>query len=281
MVTPVHQRAAVQHLVTQHLLSQRRACRLVAADRSTMRYQSHPTPPPLVIQERLVALAALRPRFGYRRLGVLLRREGHVVNHKRVYRLYCAAGLALRRKRRKRVASAARVVSPAPTCANQGWAMDFVHDTLASGRRIRMLTLVDVFTRESPTIVVDTSLSGRRVVRELERLCEQRGVPTRITVDNGPEFAGKALDTWAYARGVQLQFIEPGKPMQNGYIESFNGRLRDECLNQHWFRSLEDARETIEAWRVDYNDQRPHSALRQHTPTSYAQMMEQPLTTSG
>ena len=129
--------------------------------------------------------------------------------------------------------------------------------------------------------MVDTSVSGRRVVRELERLCAQRGVPTRITVDNGPEFAGKALDAWAYARSVQLQFIEPGKPMHNGSIESFNGRLRDECLNHHWFRSLDDARETIEAWRVDYNDHRPHSALRQHTPTAYAQMMEQPLITNG
>jgi len=246
-----------------------------------MRYQAHPTPPPPVIAERLLALAALRPRFGYRRLGVLLRREGHVVNHKRVYRLYRAAGLALRRKRRKRVASAARVVPPPPMRANQGWAMDFVHDTLASGRRIRMLTLVDVFTRESPTIVVDTSLSGRRVVRELERICEQRGVPSQITVDNGPEFAGKVLDAWAYGRGVQLQFIEPGKPMQNGYIESFNGRLRDECLNQHWFCSLDDARQTIEAWRVDYNDHRPHSSLGQQTPTAYAQMIEKPLTTSG
>jgi putative transposase len=215
-------------------------------------------------------LAKERPRFGYRRLGVLLRREGYVANHKRVYRLYKKGNLALRRKNRKRLASASRVPLPQPVRPNQVWAMDFVHDTLADGRKFRTLNIVDVYTRECRAIEVDTSLGGQRVVRVLERLKEEHGTPERLMMDNGPEFTGKALDEWAYSQKVGLEFIRPGKPMENGYIESFNGKFRDECLNSHWFMSMEDARQIIEGWRCDYNEERPHSSLGHLTPADFA-----------
>jgi putative transposase len=223
-----------------------------------------------VVQSRLVELAKERPRFGYRRLGVLLQREGIVANHKQVHRLYKLNELALRRKHRKRLAAISRVPLAQPSKANQIWAMDFVHDTLASGRKFRMLNVVDVYTRECRAIEVDTSLGGQRVVRVLDRLREEHGVPERIVMDNGPEFTGKALDAWAYSQKVELDFIRPGKPMENGYVESFNGRFRDECLNTHWFMSMEDARQLIEEWRMDYNEARPHSSLGQLTPADFA-----------
>ena len=223
------------------------------------------------LRQRLCTLAAERRRFGYRRLWVLLRREGFGVNHKRVYRLYREEGLAVWRRERKRMASVARVSMPAPERPNQRWSMDFVADALANGRRIRVLTVMDDFTRECLATEVDTSLPGLRVARVLDRLAAERGVPEHITVDNGPEFAGRVLDAWAYAHQVQLHFIEPGKPVQNAYIESFNGRLRDECLNEHWFTSLPAARSIVEAWRGDYNTVRPHSALRYRTPEEFAQ----------
>ncbi|MEX2430967.1 MAG: IS3 family transposase, partial [Dehalococcoidia bacterium] len=207
---------------------------------------------------------------GYRRLGVLLRREDFAVNQKRVYRLYREEGLAVRRRKRPRRCGRVRVARPTPFEANQRWSMDFVSDSLANGRRVRILTVVDDFTRECLATEVDTSLPGLRVARVLDQLREIRGLPEVITVDNGPEFAGRALDAWAYAREVRLHFIEPGKPVQNAYIESFNGRLRDECLNEHWFGSLHQARSIIEAWREDYNGVRPHSALGNRTPQEFA-----------
>ena len=249
--------------------SERRACRLVGIQRSVARYHSRSVEPP-GLRDRLIALAAERRRFGLRRLGVLLRREGFAVNHKRVYRLYREEGLSVQRRKRKRMAGVARVASVIPWRSNQCWSMDFVADALANGRRMRILTVVDDFTRECLVTEVDTSLPGFRVAKALDRLVAERGAPERIRVDNGPEFAGQVLDQWAYQHGVELRFIEPGKPVQNATIESFNGRLRDECLNEHWFLSLSRARSIIEMWREDYNNVRPHSALGYRTPEAFA-----------
>lgn len=249
-------------------MSERRACRLVGVPRATHRYRGR-RPTHAVLRERLRALAAERPRWGYRRLAVLPAREGHVLNHKLVHRLYREEGLVVRRRRKKR-AAAARVPLAAPTQPNERWSMDFVSDALADGRKIRCLTIVDAFTRECPAIEVDTSLPGERVARVLDRVVAARGAPTAITVDNGPELAGKALDAWAYRHGVTLDFITPGKPVENAFIESFNGKFRDECLSQHWFLSLPDARFHIERYRRDYNNVRPHSALDNQTPAEFA-----------
>lgn len=218
----------------------------------------------------MVKPATKRRRWGYRRLLVVLRRAGWTDNHKRVYRVYKEARLQVP-KRRKRKAAKWRGEKPvAPQQANQRWSMDFVHDATARGRKIRLLNVVDDFTRECLRIEVDTSLSGHRVTRGLDQLLELRGKPQALLMDNGPEFTGTALDRWAYANGVGLQFIEPGKPMQNPYVESFNGKLRDECLNEHWFLSLEEARSITEQWRIDYNNTRPHSGLDYMTPTQFA-----------
>jgi putative transposase len=217
----------------------------------------------------LQTLATLRPRWGYRRLYRLLRREGNVANKKLVQRVYREEGLTVRRRPRKRVA-VPRTPLPAPTTADEQWSMDFVSDALGDGRKFRALTIVDNLTRESPAIEVDTSLPGERVVRVLDALADTGRLPKAIVCDNGPEFRGEALDQWADRRGVALQFIQPGKPIQNAFAESFNGRLRDECLNESWFVSLADARQTIEAWRIDYNVARPHSGLADRTPEEFA-----------
>lgn len=248
---------------------------MAGAPRATVRYKvRRPTQEPL--RARLRELAAARPRFGYRRLTVLVRREQGAVNHKRVYRLYRLEGLAVRRRGRKRVARAARPLPLAATQPGQRWALDFMQDSLASGRPFRTLNVVDLASRECLAIEVDTSLPGARVVRVPERLCAVQGRPTTSTMDNGPEFAGLALDAWAYKEGVRLDFIDPGKPTQNGHRESCNGKFRDECLNQHWFTDLDDARDTISAWRDDYNPVRPHSALGNLTPLAFAQRLGQP-----
>ena len=207
---------------------------------------------------------------------MLLRREGVIINHKRVERVYREDGLAVRRRRRKRVARDGRGRAVLPGRPNQQWGVDFVSDALAWGRRIRLFTVVDVFTREALAIEVDTSLPGGRVVRVLERLAAERGAPDEIVLDNGPELAGKALDQWAYERGVGLRFIEPGKPVQNAFVESFQGRLRDECLDRHWFVSLPEARHTVEAWRQDYNAERPHSALGYRSPEEFRLAFDTP-----
>lgn len=269
-MTPAARREAVRVVVEQLGLSQRRACRLVGIHRSVARYRPSRAEPP-GLRQRLKELAAERRRYGYRRLWVLLRREDFMVNHKRVYRLYREEGLAVRRRRRKRACAAQRVPTPMPSGCNQRWSMDFMADTLADGRRLRVLTLVDDFTRECLATEVDTSLPGARVARVLDRIAKSRPLPETIVVDNGPEFAGRALDAWASSRGVRLHFIEPGKPSQNAFVESFNGKFRDECLNEHWFTTLPAARAIIEAWRLDYNGVRPHSALGYLTPQQYAQ----------
>ena len=256
-------------MVGERGFSQRGACRLLGVHRSLARYRRKRTDLP-GLRERLCTLAAERRRFGSWRLYLLLRREGWLVNHKRVYRLYREEGLLVRRRKRKRMCGARRVPLAIPSRENQHWSMDFVADSLISGRRLRSLNIVDDCTRRCLATEVDTSLPGARVVRVLEKLAFQRGLPEVITVDNGPEFAGKILDAWAYEHHVQLRFIDPGKPVQNAYVESFNGRLRDECLNEHWFSTLAEARAIIGAWREDYNTVRPHSALGDLTPNEFA-----------
>jgi putative transposase len=222
------------------------------------------------LRVRLRELAEERRRWGYRRLHVLLKREGWVVNSKRVYRIYVEEKLVVRRRlRRRRICAQARVVLAPPSRPNETWTMDFLHDALATGRKVRTLSIEDAYTREMLTIEVDTSLPALRVVRVLERLRRERGLPERIVIDHGTEFTSKVLDQWAYAQKVRLHFITPGRPMENGYIESFHGRFREECLNEHWFLTLNDARETIEAWRLDYNQVRPHSSLGYLTPEEF------------
>lgn len=257
-------------LLRQELgLSERRSCRVLGVSRSLVQYTPRPDRNG-ALRTRLKELAEARRRFGSPRLHVLLKREGWPVNHKRIERLYRQEGLSLRRKRRRKSASHLRVVLPGPCRVNERWSMDFVTDSLTSGRRFRSLTIVDDHSRESVAIEADFSLTGERVVRVLTRLSLTRGLPAVITVDNGPEFAGKTLDAWAYQKGVKLHFIRPGKPVENAYIESFNGRYRDECLNENVFRTLDEARYIIETWRCDYNRHRPHSSLGNLTPEEFA-----------
>lgn len=269
MVDPRAEREAVRVACQEGQLSERRACGLIGMNRGSWRYQQKDRED-AKLRRRLLELAEQRPRFGYRRLHRMLRREEWVVNHKRVYRLYREEGLAMRRRKRKRFRSEARVPLALPTRANQMWTMDFTRDSLASGRKFRTLNLMDGCTREALCIEVDTSLPGLRVVQVLERVGQERGLPETIQVDNGPEFISRVVDQWAYANGVALHFIDPGKPVQNAFIESFNGKFRDECLSQSWYTSLDDAQQIIEAWRMDYNTVRPHSSLGYQTPAEYA-----------
>lgn len=243
---------------------------LAGISTSVYRYQPKPGNDEY-LRKRLRELAEQRKRFGSPRLHILLKREGLVINHKRTDRLYREEGLVLRIKRRRKGAAAARVIIPPPQGVNERWSMDFVSDSTVTGRRFRALTIIDDYSRECPAIEVDTSLGGRRVVGALDRLAQTRGLPEVITIDNGPEFAGRALDEWAYRHGVKLNFIRPGKPIENAYVESFNGRFRDECLNTNWFITLKHARDIIEEWRKDYNEVRPHSSLAGATPKEYAE----------
>jgi putative transposase len=228
---------------------------------------------------RIRELAEARPRFGYRRVHVLLRREGWAVNHKRTYRLYAEEGLSVRYKgRRRKRGSHLRVLPPSALAPNERWSMDFVADALDDGRRFRTLTVVDVFTRECLALESDVSLSGRKVAAVLARVAGQRGFPKVITVDDGSEFFSKEMDSWAYKSGVKLDFIRPGKPVENAFIESFNGRLRDECLNAELFLSLDDARRKLLEWRLDYNERRPHSSIGNLTPTEFAERCQEKMT---
>lgn len=267
---PARKREAAQWLCSQFTIAARRSCRLLGIQRSSFYYQSH-AKDQTALRLRLRDLAAARPRFGYRRLHVLLRREGWPVNHKRILRLYRLEELQWRMRQRRKRGSYLRVPLSTATQANERWSMDFVADCLQDGRRFRILTVVDQFTREAVLIEADRSLSGRKVAMALNRVAQTRPLPQTITVDNGSEFAGKDLDAWAYWRTVKLDFIRPGKPIENAYIESFNGRLREECLNQELFESIEDAREKLEVWRTDYNESRPHSSLGHLTPREFAQ----------
>lgn len=272
MVSPQVKREAVTVLMAERNFGVTRACGLVGLSRSLYRYRSR-REPCVALRERICEIAALKRRFGYRRVYRRLKREGWVVNRKRVYRLYREEGLAVRRRKRKRIGLVERKPLPKPAAANISWSMDFVSDGLADGRRIRCLNIVDDCTRECVAIEVDTSITGSRVKAVLERLSEERGLPRSITVDHGPEFEGQVLDAWAYEANVTLSFIRPGKPNENAYIESFNGKFRDECLNEHWFVTMKHARDIIESWRIEYNTEREHSSLGTLTPAEYAQMI--------
>jgi putative transposase len=267
------QREAVGRVMERHGLSQRHACRLVGLDRSTLRYQRK-RPDDATVRQRLRELAAERRRFGYRRLGWMLAREGHAMNHKKLYRLYHEEQLMVRRRRGRKRAIGTRAPMTLPNAINQRWSLDFVSDALGDGRRFRILCIVDDFSRECLAAVVDTSLGGVRVVRELEQLGFERGTPRVIVSDNGTELTSCAVLHWAIGR-LDWHYIEPGKPVQNAFIESFNSRLRDECLNEHVFLTLAEARETIEAWRHDYNHMRPHGSLGALTPAEFAALKGQ------
>ena len=254
-------------VIEQHGFSQRRACRLIGIDHSVLNYRSRRSDD-APLRQRLRELAQQRRRFGYRRLGWLLVREGHSMNHKKLYRLYREEKLMVRRRRGRKLALGTRTPLRLPSTINERWSLDFVADTCGAGRRFRILCIVDDFSRECLATVVDTSLSGVRVVRELEQLIRVRGLPKIIVSDNGSELTSGAVLRWVPGR-VAWHYIEPGKPVQNAFIESFNSRLRDECLNEHAFQSLAEAREIITSWRHDYNFIRPHSSLGALTPIEF------------
>jgi putative transposase len=274
VVEPVAKRHVVEYIKQTHSLSERRACELSSLPRSSFRYQPKPDQN-AELRVRLRELAEKRRKFGAPRLHTMLRREGHLINHKRTERIYREEGLSLRLKRRKKRISHLRVVMDRPERINQHWSMDFVSDSLYNGRRFRVLTIVDDLSRECPALEADHSLTGKRVARVLGRIALTRGLPDIITVDNGPEFISKALDLWAYENKFKLRFIQPGKPVQNAYIESFNGKFREECLNEHVFVSLNSAQQIIETWRQDYNSERPHSSLNDLTPEEFAKTFHQ------
>ena len=269
MVTPAAHRESAEHLQSAHGMSERRACRVLGVDRTSVRYQAT-RPADTDLRERLKALAAERRRFGYRRLHVLLRREGHGVNKKRVQRLYREEKLTVRRRGGRKRAMGTRRPIEIPLQANQRWSLDFVSDQMTDGRRFRILTVVDNCTRECLALVADTSISGLRVARELGAIVRRRGRPQTIVSDNGTELTSNAILTWADDMKIAWHYIAPGKPQQNGYNESFNGRLRDELLNETLFRSLGHARAVLADWRRDYNEQRPHSKLGWLTPQAFA-----------
>jgi len=275
MVKPAARREAVQWIRERFGASQRRACSLASCTVSVARYVPRRDP-----QERLRArireLAGKKPRYGYRRLTWLLRRAGEAVNPKRVYRLYQLEGLAVRRKKRKKLARTAASQLDAVTAPNERWNMDFMEDSVARGRKLRTLNVLDEYSRECLVIEVDTALSGTRVCRALDRLISQRGTPRQITVDNGPEYTSVALGEWATSHGVDLRFSRPGKPTDNAFIESFNGKFRDECLNENWFFGVGDARRIIEVWRREYNEERPHMSLGMRPPAEFAALWSPP-----
>jgi len=269
MVGPAAKREGVAHLRAVMGLSERRACALLGADRTMIRYRSR-RPPEVELRAQIRDLANVRKRFGYRRLFILLRQAGEPSGVNRIYRLYREEGLSVRKRRSRKRAVGTRAPIPIEAKANARWSLDFVHDQLASGRRFRVLNIVDDATRECLAAIPDTSISGRRVARELTVLIGRRGKPGMIVSDNGTEFTSNAMLSWAEEHRVAWHFIAPGKPMQNGFCESFNGRMRDELLNETLFLGLDHAREKIAAWVDDYNNRRPHSALAYLTPAAYA-----------
>ncbi len=271
-------RTAVAYVRTTARVPERRACRLLGVHRAVVRYHSR-RPPDTALRTALRTLAEQHDEWGCPRLAWKLRRNGWPDNYKRIERLYRSEGLHLpRRHRRRKRTATLRGPVPRPTAPNELWSMDVVRDTTNSGRVFRALTIIDHFTRDSPAIETDHSLPGARVVAVLEQLAQAGRLPKAIVVDNGPEFRGQDLDAWAGANGVKLQFIDPGKPVQNAFIESFNGRLREECLNRHWFLTLHDARVEIEAFRRHYNEERPHGALAGRTPSEYAAEFDRTVT---
>lgn len=258
-------------MIDLHHLSERRACRLVGLSRDSYRNPPVPTEATQRLSARIVEIAQVRRRFGYRRIHDLLSVDFPGVNHKRVYRLYSQAELAVRKRKKAKRPVSERVPLLAASRVNEVWSMDFVSDSLANGRRIKCLTVADDFSHECVDIAVDYGISGQYVTRLLDQAAMFRGYPAAVRTDNGPEFTSRAFIAWAQSHGVRHILIQPGRPMQNGYIESFNGKFRDECLNEHWFESLPQARSTIAAWRQDYNEVRPHSSLGRIPPAEFAQ----------
>jgi putative transposase len=269
VVTRPDQRIAV-HLLTNKGISERQACQLVGIKRNTHRTLAA-VKNETELKQRIEQLAQEKPRYGYRRLALLIRKEGKLVNHKKVYRVYRELNLAVKAKKRRQIKSCARgLITHLTTKADHIWSMDYQSDQLATGRRFRCLNLIDNHTRECLAIEAGISLPSSTVVATLSKLKLLRGLPKKIIVDNGPEFRSKAVQKWALNNHVELHFIDPGKPMQNGLIESFNGRLRDECLNLHWFTDIKDVRQIVLAWKNDYNFLRPHSSLGNKTPSEFA-----------
>ena len=269
MVTPAEKRSAVAHLVATHAMSERRACKATGFCRMTIRWETT-RPDDRVLRERLTELARERRRFGYRRLHVLLRREGLVVNHKKLFRLYREERLGVRRRGGRKRALGTRAPMQVALRPNDRWSLDFVSDQLTDGSRFRILTIVDDCTRENIALIADTSLSGLRVATELDRLVATRGKPRMIVSDNGTEFTSNAILSWADRSRVEWHYVAPGKPTQNAFIESFNGRLRDELLNETLFTTLAQVRALLGRWHADYNESRPHSRLGWQTPAEFA-----------
>ncbi|WP_420822875.1 IS3 family transposase [Sphingomonas solaris] len=276
LVTPAAKRQAVAHLQATLGMSERRACMVVGADRTSMRYRSCRADDG-DLRSRLCELAQQRRRFGYRRLHVLLRRDGITINRKKTRRLYREEGLTVRRRKGRKRAVGARAPAPVRALPNQRWSLDFVHDQMATGRRFRILNIVDDVTRECLRAVLDTSISGKRVVRELAELIAKRGAPKMIVSDNGTELTSNAVLAWSGDAGVEWHYIAPGNPTQNGFVESFNGRMRDELLNETLFFTVRQAREILARWVDDYNTERPHSSLGYATPAAFAAELEQQL----
>lgn len=270
MVRPAARKEVVGHLQHNYAISQRRACRLVPISRKALGYASDRTSKDAVLIKRLKVLAEQYPRYGYLMLHELLRREGLVVNRKRTYRLYSALELQVRTKRRKKLIRP-RAPMAVPSRSNERWSADFVSDQLANGRRFRVLNIVDDYSRVCVGQLTELSISGERMVRYLDQLAQTRGLPTTLVLDNGPEMTSKAMFFWARRQAIRLHFIQPGKPTQNAFVESFNGKFRDGCLNQQWFRDIDDARFIIDAWREHYNEQRPHSSLGYLPPKLFEQ----------
>lgn len=267
----------MEAIQAKYHVSERRACRLISLPRSTHRYTRVQTSDDEAIKEQMQILAARWKRFGYRRINTMLAREGTVINHKRAYRLYKEAGLTLKRKAKRRTYEKRGMPDREHLLApNDRWSMDFVSDTTCTGKRFRVFTLIDEVTRKCLALEVDTSISGQQVTRYLNKAILFYGRPKEILSDNGPEFTSNAMNEWSYNRSIDHVFVDPGKPMQNGYIESFNGKLRDECLNQNWFQNISHAREIITRWREEYNYDRPHSALGNQTPQEYADTFTKP-----
>jgi putative transposase len=264
-------RAAIGQLIDEHRLSERRACRLVGLSRDSYRHPPVANAQTEALKTGIVEIAYARRRFGYRRVHDLLRADFPGVNHKRVYRLYSDANLAVRRRKKVRRPPAERTPLNIATRVNEVWSMDFVSDSLANGRRLKCLTVADDFSHECVDIAVDYGISGQYVTRLLDQAALFRGYPRAVRTDNGPEFTSRAFIGWAQSHGIRHILIEPGRPMQNGYIESFNGRFRDECLNEHWFEALHQARTEIAAWRRDYNKVRPHCSVGRIPPARFAE----------
>lgn len=271
---PEAKRELVTYWKEQHDLSERRACELIQLSRSTYRYESHPDSNE-ELRKELKRLAKKHMKYGCPKLYTVLRRNGWPVNHKRVERLYKEEQLALRQKQRTKRIGSLRVLRKAPEQVNEQWGIDFVHDTLGTGRRFRCFTVMDVASRVSPLIYPDYSIPSVKVIEVLEAVMKAQGIPQSISLDNGPEFRSREFESWAIGKGIELQFIEPGKPTQNAFIESFNGTFRNECLNSHWFTRLEQARYIIENWRHEYNEFRPHQSLKGNTPVEYDFLLKQ------